>query len=193
MLTGKIIQLDQGVEKNFSNYMARLVARLGEPVIRTAFRQAMRIMGHQFVMGRSITEALKRARDNEQRAYRHSYDMLGEAALTAKDAQRYFEAYTHAIDAIGNTVERGTSVFAAPSISVKLSALHPRYEFAQQQRVMHELVPRLRTLAESARKYGMGLTVDAEEAERLDITLDVIEAVYRSPSLDGWEIGRAHV
>ena len=85
MLTGKIIQLDQGVEKNFSNYMARLVARLGEPVIRTAFRQAMRIMGHQFVMGRSIIEALKRARDNEQRAYRHSYDMLGEAALTAKD------------------------------------------------------------------------------------------------------------
>jgi len=187
MLTGKLIELDQGVEKNLTGYMAALVARVGEPVIRTAFRQAMRIMGHQFVMGRSIEEALKRAASEGNRDYRHSYDMLGEAALTARDAQRYFEAYSTAIDAIGATVEKGASVFAQPSISVKLSALHPRYELAQRERVMAELAPKLLQLAERAKRYGMGLTVDAEESERLDISLDLVEAVYRSPALAGWE------
>jgi RHH-type proline utilization regulon transcriptional repressor/proline dehydrogenase/delta 1-pyrroline-5-carboxylate dehydrogenase len=187
MLTGKIIALDQSVEKSLSTYMAKMVTRVGEPVIRTAFRQAMRIMGHQFVMGRSIDEALKRAANDEHRKFRHSYDMLGEAALTAKDAERYLQAYSGAIDAIGASVEKGTSVFAAPSISVKLSALHPRYELAQRERVMRELTPKLLGLAERAKKYGMGLTVDAEESERLDLSLDLIEAVYRSPSLAGWE------
>ncbi|HKT31781.1 MAG TPA: bifunctional proline dehydrogenase/L-glutamate gamma-semialdehyde dehydrogenase PutA [Gammaproteobacteria bacterium] len=187
MLTGKIIKLDSSVEKNLAGYMAALVARVGEPVIRTAFRQAMRIMGHQFVMGRTIEEALKRAKSEEHKAYRQSYDMLGEAALTAKDAQRYFDDYRQAIDAIGATVGKGTSVFAAPSISVKLSALHPRYELAQHGRVMAELAPRLLALAERAKQYGMGLTVDAEESERLDVSLDVIESVYRSPTLAGWE------
>lgn len=187
MLTGKLISLDQSVEKNLSSYMARLVTRLGEPVIRTAFRQAMRIMGHQFVMGRTIAEALKRAQSEDYRVYRQSYDMLGEAALTARDAQRYFDDYSRAIDAIGTTVGKNTSVFAAPSISVKLSALHPRYELAQHARVMTELTPKLLALAERARKYGMGLTVDAEEADRLDVSLDIIEAVYRSPTLNGWE------
>ena len=167
--------------------MAKLAARVGEPVIRTAFRQAMRIMGHQFVMGRSIEEALKRAKSSEHTKFRHSYDMLGEAALTAKDAERYFQAYSTAIDAIGATVEKGSSVFSAPSISVKLSALHPRYELAQHARVMRELTPKLIALAERAKKYGMGLTVDAEESERLDLSLDVIEAAYRSPTLAGWE------
>ncbi len=187
MLTGKLVSLDQSVEKNVSNYMAKLVTRLGEPVIRAAFRQAMRIMGHQFVMGRSIKEALKRAKSEEYHAYRHSYDMLGEAALTATDAQRYFDEYGKAIDAIGATVSEKQSVFAAPGISVKLSALYPRYEMAQHERVMMELAPKLLTLAEHARKYGMGLTVDAEEADRLELSLDLIEAVYRSPSLSGWE------
>ncbi len=187
MLTGKLVSLDQSVEKNVSNYMAKLVTRLGEPVIRAAFRQAMRIMGHQFVMGRSIEEALKRAKSEEYHAYRHSYDMLGEAALTATDAQRYFDEYGKAIDAIGATVSEKQSVFAAPGISVKLSALYPRYEMAQHERVMMELAPKLLTLAEHARKYGMGLTVDAEEADRLELSLDLIEAVYRSPSLSGWE------
>src|SRR5487761_126119 len=177
MLTGKLIALDQSVERNVSNYMAKLVTRLGEPVIRTAFRQAMRIMGHQFVMGRSIGEALKRAASQEYRAYRQSYDMLGEAALTATDAQRYFSDYTQAIDAIGASVGKNMGVFDAPSISVKLSALHPRYELAQCARVMRELAPMLLALAERARKHGMGLTVDAEEAERLDLSLDLIEAV----------------
>ncbi|MGH8336489.1 MAG: proline dehydrogenase family protein, partial [Gammaproteobacteria bacterium] len=187
MLTGKIIKLDSRVEKNPATYMAALVARVGEPVIRKAFRQAMRIMGHQFVMGRTIVEALKRAKSEEYRAYRHSYDMLGEAALTAKDAQRYLEDYTKAIDTIGATITKGMSVFAAPSISVKLSALHPRYELAQHARVMRELAPNLLALAERAKKYGMGMTVDAEEVDRLDLSLDVIEVVYRSPSLEGWE------
>ena len=187
MLTGKLIALDQSVEKNLSNYMAKLVSRLGEPVIRTAFRQAMRIMGHQFVMGRSIEEALKRAANPENRAYRHSYDMLGEAALTARDAQRYFDDYTCAIDAIGASVDKKMDVFAAPGISVKLSALHPRYELAQRERVIRELTPKLQALAERAAKHGMGMTVDAEEADRLDLSLDLIEAVYRSPSLKGWE------
>ncbi|HEV2332014.1 MAG TPA: bifunctional proline dehydrogenase/L-glutamate gamma-semialdehyde dehydrogenase PutA [Gammaproteobacteria bacterium] len=187
MLTGKLIALDQAAEKNLGNYMAALVARVGEPVIRTAFRQAMRIMGHQFVMGRTIEEALKRAASEEHRKFRHSYDMLGEAALTAKDAERYFQAYSMAIDAIGATVPKGASVFAAPSISVKLSALHPRYELAQHERVLRELTPKLVALAERAKKYGMGLTVDAEESERLDLSLDVIEATYRSPALAGWE------
>jgi RHH-type proline utilization regulon transcriptional repressor/proline dehydrogenase/delta 1-pyrroline-5-carboxylate dehydrogenase len=187
MLTGKIIAIDQGVEKNLSSYMAKLVARLGEPVIRTAFRQAMRIMGHQFVMGRSIEEALKRAESEEQKAIRHSYDMLGEAALTAKDAERYLQAYSAAIDAIGASVDKNSGVFAAPSISVKLSALHPRYELAQRERVMHELAPKLSALAVRAKKYGMGLTVDAEESERLDLSLDIIEAVYLSPALGDWE------
>ncbi len=187
MLTGKLIALDQSVERNVSNYMAKLVTRLGEPVIRTAFRQAMRIMGHQFVMGRSIEEALKRAASQEYRVYRQSYDMLGEAALTAEDARRYFDDYTDAIDAIGAAVEKNMRVFDAPSISVKLSALHPRYELAQRARVMRELAPMLLALAERARKHAMGLTVDAEEAERLDLSLDIFEAVYRSPSLAGWE------
>ncbi len=187
MLTGKLIELDQAVEKNIGNYVVALAARLGEPVIRTAFRQAMRIMGHQFVMGRTIQEALKRAKDDDNRKFRHSYDMLGEAALTAKDAERYFQSYSTAIDAIGATVEKGADVFSAPSISVKLSALHPRYELAQRQRVMDELVPKVIALAERAKSFGMGLTVDAEESERLDISLDIIEAVYRSPKLAGWE------
>ncbi|MGE5626295.1 MAG: bifunctional proline dehydrogenase/L-glutamate gamma-semialdehyde dehydrogenase PutA [Bacillota bacterium] len=187
MLTGKLIELDQSVEKNVAAYMAALVARVGEPVIRTAFRQAMRIMGHQFVMGRTIGEALKRAAEPANRKYRHSYDMLGEAALTARDAERYLKSYADAIDAIGATVEKGANVFGAPSISVKLSALHPRYELAQRERVMNELVPKVVALAERAKRHGMGLTIDAEESERLDLSLDVIEAVYRSPKLEGWE------
>ncbi|MGA9854079.1 MAG: bifunctional proline dehydrogenase/L-glutamate gamma-semialdehyde dehydrogenase PutA [Gammaproteobacteria bacterium] len=187
MLTGKLIALDQSVERNVSNYMAKLVTRLGEPVIRAAFRQAMRIMGHQFVMGRTIEEALKRAASTENRAYRHSYDMLGEAALTATDAQRYFDDYTRAIDAIGASVGKDMDVFAAPGISVKLSALHPRYELAQRERVMRELTPKLLALAERAAKHGMGMTVDAEETDRLDLSLDLIETVYRSPTLNGWE------
>ncbi|HET7569688.1 MAG TPA: bifunctional proline dehydrogenase/L-glutamate gamma-semialdehyde dehydrogenase PutA [Gammaproteobacteria bacterium] len=182
MLTGRVLKLDREAA-DVGRFMDRTVSRLGEPVVRAALRQAMRIMGHQFVMGRTIKEALKRSNSRENRKYRHSFDMLGEAALTEVDAQGFFDAYAGAIDAI----ETGSDVFSAPGISVKLSALHPRYEFAQRERVLVELTPRLLALAERAAKAGIALTVDAEEAARLDLSLDVIERVYRSPSLDGWE------
>ncbi|MGD8689868.1 MAG: bifunctional proline dehydrogenase/L-glutamate gamma-semialdehyde dehydrogenase PutA, partial [Gammaproteobacteria bacterium] len=187
MLTGRILKLDPRAEKSYGNVVQRLVQRMGEPMVRTAFRQAMRIMGHQFVMGRTIAEAMKRAQSRNGRAYRYSFDMLGEAALTYEDAARYQTAYAAAIDALGERVEQGMDVFSAPSISVKLSALHPRYELAKHDKVMEEMVPRLLELAERAKGHGIALTVDAEEADRLDISLDVIEAVYRSPSLEGWE------
>lgn len=187
MLTGRIIRLDTEATANLGRFMGRMVSRTGEPMVRTALRQAMRIMGHQFVMGRTIKEALKRTGGKEHRAYRHSFDMLGEAALTEADAQVFFDAYAGAIDAIGAAVPAGTDVFSAPGISVKLSALHPRYEFGQRARVLDELPSRLLALAERAAKVGIALTVDAEEVNRLDLSLDVFERVYRSDSLKGWQ------
>ncbi len=187
MLTGGVVKVDKRTRKDVSGFMSRLTARLGEPMIRGAMRQAMRILGFEFVMGRTIEEALKRARSKEHRYYRHSFDMLGEAALTWTDADRYFEAYAEAIDKTGEAVGKDESIWQAHSISVKLSALHPRYEYANREAVLDELVPRLLRLAERARDAGIQLTVDAEEADRLDISLEVIEAVYRSPSLEGWE------
>ena len=186
MLTGKILKLSPRDEGNAAGILDKAIQRLGEPVVRAALRQAMRIMGFQFVMGRTIGEAMKRSRSKEHRIYRHSFDMLGEAALTYDDADKYFNAYMEAIKAIGANKGEGFDVFSAPSISVKLSALHPRYELANHARVMEEMVPRLLALAEQAKAQDIALTVDAEEAERLDISLDIIEAVYRSPSLEGW-------
>lgn len=185
MLTGKIIDLAGETRTNFVGAMKRLVARSGEPVVRLAVRQAMRIMGHQFVMGRSIDEALDRADSRESRAYRHSFDMLGEGALTSPDADRYFQAYIAAIQRIG---ARGpfANVIDAPSISVKLSALHPRYEVAKRQRVHAELGPKLLQLAQLAMAQGIALTVDAEESERLELSLELLRDVFHHPSLDGW-------
>jgi RHH-type proline utilization regulon transcriptional repressor/proline dehydrogenase/delta 1-pyrroline-5-carboxylate dehydrogenase len=187
MLAGRILQLDEQARADLPGYLRRLVARAGEPLIREALRQAMRILGHQFVMGRDIAQALERSHTPEQRAFRHSFDMLGEAALTAADAQRYLDAYACAIDAIGASAAGTSAVHDAPGISVKLSALHPRYEYAQRERVLRELTPRLRLLAERARGWMIGLTVDAEEADRLELSLDVFEAVYRTPSLTGYD------
>ena len=191
MLTGRLVNVASDTRRSFGDALRRLVGRAGEPVIRLAVRQAMRIMGHQFVMGRSIEEALKRARKPDNAAYRHSYDMLGEAALTQKDADRYFEAYRKAILAIGRSGPNGSfvgsNVFAAPSISIKLSALHPRYEVAKSARVMAELAPRVLQLAQLAKAQGIGYTIDAEEAERLVLSLELIERVYTDASLDGWE------
>jgi RHH-type proline utilization regulon transcriptional repressor/proline dehydrogenase/delta 1-pyrroline-5-carboxylate dehydrogenase len=184
MLTGRILKLDEGAS-DLKGILKRMVTRSGEPVIRQAVTQAMRILGKQFVMGRTIEEALERAEASEARGYRYSYDMLGEAARTAADAQRYFEAYQAAIAAIGKAA-KGRGAIASPGISIKLSALHPRYEFAQRKRVMHELVPRIVALGEAAKKFDIGFTIDAEEAERLDLSLDVIEAVSAAPSLAGW-------
>ncbi|MBB4051157.1 RHH-type proline utilization regulon transcriptional repressor/proline dehydrogenase/delta 1-pyrroline-5-carboxylate dehydrogenase [Devosia subaequoris] len=163
----------------------RAVARLGEPVIRTAVSHAMRLMGSQFVFGRTIDEAVAHAKKPEALGYRYSYDMLGEAARTAEDAQRYFQAYLNAINALAPHCIHG-SVRDNPGISVKLSALHPRYEYAQRERVMSELVEVTRQLALAAAKANMGFNVDAEEADRLDLSLDVIQAVLETPELAGW-------
>ncbi|MFC3269311.1 bifunctional proline dehydrogenase/L-glutamate gamma-semialdehyde dehydrogenase PutA [Vulcaniibacterium thermophilum] len=188
MLTGKLVDLADETKRDVHGALKRLIGRIGEPVVRLAVRQAMKIMGHQFVMGRTIEEALARSRKGGNAAYRYSFDMLGEAALTAKDAQRYLDAYRMAIHAIGRSVGGApTDVFAAPSISVKLSALHPRYEHAKRARVLAELTPRVLELAQLAKSYGIGFTIDAEEADRLELSLDVIAAAYADPSLDGWE------
>lgn len=186
MLTGKLVNLNDLTRADVPGAFKRLVGRVGEPVIRLAVRQAMRIMGHQFVMGRTIDEALSRSRKGDNADYRYSFDMLGEGALTTKDAARYLEAYRQAIHAIGRTGPF-TDVFAAPSISIKLSALHPRYEHAKRARVMKELAPAILELAQLAKSYGIGFTIDAEEADRLELSLDLIEATFSDPSLDGWE------
>ncbi len=190
MLTGKLVDLNDDTKRDAHGAFQRLVGRAGEPVIRLAVRQAMKIMGHQFVLGRTISEALGRARKGEGGAYRYSFDMLGEGALTTADALRYQEAYRAAIHAIGRSGPGGsfssTDVFAAPSISVKLSALHPRYEHAKHARIMAELAPRVLELAQLAKQYGIGFTIDAEETERLELSLDLIEATISDPSLAGW-------
>jgi RHH-type proline utilization regulon transcriptional repressor/proline dehydrogenase/delta 1-pyrroline-5-carboxylate dehydrogenase len=185
MLTGRLVNLADDTRRDFTGALKRLVGRAGEPVIRLAVRQAMRIMGHQFVMGRTIEEALDRSAQKDNAAYRYSYDMLGEAALTAADAERYHKAYKDAIDALGR---RGPfdSVLVAPSISVKLSALHPRYEVAKRARVHAELIPKLLELAVLAKENGIGMTVDAEESERLELSLEVIGVVFAHDSLAGW-------
>ncbi len=185
MLTGRVIRLDAGETRDLAGVLGRLVARSGEPVIRQAVTQAKRILGKQFVMGRDIDEALERAKALEKRGFRYSYDMLGEAARTMRDAERYDGAYREAIAAIGKAAA-GRGPIDSPGISVKLSALHPRYEFAQAARVMAELVPRLAALARAAKEVDIGFTIDAEEAERLDLSLDVIEAVSADPALAGW-------
>ena len=188
MLTGHLVDLADDTKRDVHNAFKRLVGRVGEPVIRLAVRQAMRIMGHQFVMGRSIGEALARSLKNDNANYRYSFDMLGEGALTTADALRYLQAYRDAIHAIGKSGRFvGTDVFAAPSISVKLSALHPRYEHAKRARVRRELTPRVLELAQLAKSYGIGFTIDAEEADRLELSLDVIAEAYADPSLAGWE------
>ncbi len=186
MLTGKFISLAEETQHNFTGALKRLVGRAGEPVIRLAVRQAMRIMGHQFVMGRTIKEGLDRAQEKENRAYRYSYDMLGEGALTTPDGERYYRAYVDAIKALG---ARGPfkDILDAPSISIKLSALHPRYEVAKRARVHAELAPKLLALAQLAKAQGICLTVDAEEADRLELSLDLIAAVHADPSLDGYQ------
>ena len=188
MLTGRILSLDEVATSNPGQTLGRLVSRAGEPLVRTAMRQAMKIMGHQFVMGRTIGEALKRSLKNEKLPYRYSFDMLGESALTSADAKRYLYNYHQGIDSIASGPKiDAPDVFSAPGISVKLSALHPRYEFSHEQRVMDELVPSVLELAKHAKDVGIGLTIDSEEASRLELWLDIFERVYRDKALDGWD------
>ncbi len=187
MLTGRIVKLDDAAKWDFEGIWKRLVSRTGEPVIRQAVTYAMRILGRQFVLGRTIEEALKNARDYAAKGYRFSFDMLGEAAYTAKDAARYYESYRGALQTLAKIQpDANTSIFERPSISVKLSALHPRYEWLKRERVMVELLPGLVTLAAEARAANLGFTVDAEEAERLDLMLDIFEAMGEAPALRGW-------
>ncbi len=183
MLTGRIVDVDRAELGSVRSWFARLTSRVGEPVARSALRQAMRILGHQFVMGRSISEGLERADGSRERAYRYSFDMLGESALTAEDAEKYFEKYRAAIVAVGRDARPQADITARHSISVKLSALHPRYELAQRDRVLQELGPRLQALVKLARDSGIGLTVDAEEAERLELSLLLIDSVLESELL----------
>jgi RHH-type transcriptional regulator, proline utilization regulon repressor / proline dehydrogenase / delta 1-pyrroline-5-carboxylate dehydrogenase len=166
--------------------MERLLRRLGEPVIRQAVRRAMRILGRQFVLGESIEQAMSRAREDESAGYRFSYDMLGEAARTDQDAENYFHRYCHALEALGKAAA-GQGPERAPGISVKLSALDPRYEFASRDRVHGILLDRLMALCELARRHGVGLCVDAEEADRLDLSLDLIETAAMEHCGGDWD------
>ena len=184
VVTGKLV--DSADDTGLGAALTRLLARAGEPVIRRGVDLAMRMMGEQFVTGETIAEALKRSRAMEARGFRYSYDMLGEAATTAADAARYFADYEAAIHAIG-AAANGRGLFDAPGISIKLSALHPRYSRAQADRVMGELLPAVKTLALLAKGYGIGLNIDAEEADRLDLSLDLLESLACDPDLAGWD------
>ncbi len=186
MVTGRLLHLDEAAWTDLDRAFRRMIARTGEPVIRRAVTAAMRLLGRQFVMGQTIEEALRRARPAEAEGYRFSYDMLGEAARTAGDAERYFEAYRGAIQSIGEKTG-GRGPIEGPGISVKLSALHPRYEFGQRRRVMAELAPRLKALALDAKAADIGFCVDAEEADRLDLSLDLIAVMAGDPELAGWD------
>ncbi|MDX1757819.1 MAG: bifunctional proline dehydrogenase/L-glutamate gamma-semialdehyde dehydrogenase PutA, partial [Marinobacter sp.] len=177
--------LKDSERQSVGDTLRKLVKRLGEPVVRTVAGRAMKEMGRQFVLGRDIDEAQERAKGQMARGYTYSYDMLGEAARTDDDALRYHRAYADAIERLAAAC--AGDVRKNPGISVKLSALHARYEFGQRERVMNELVPRALELAKKARAANMGFNIDAEEADRLDLSLDVIEAVLSDPELAGWD------
>ena len=183
LVTGKLVATHE--ETGLSSAATRLTAKFGEPLIRKAVDLAMRLMGRQFVAGETIAEALENAKRFELQGFRYSYDMLGEAAVTFRDAERYYAAYERAIHAIGAAAD-GRGVHAGPGISIKLSALHPRYSYAQRERVLAELYPRLKKLADLARNYDIGINIDAEEADRLDVSLDLLERLCTEGSLDRW-------
>ncbi|MBI3285705.1 MAG: proline dehydrogenase family protein, partial [Burkholderiales bacterium] len=184
LVTGKLVGTSS--ENGLGSALTRLIAKGGEPLIRKGVDLAMRMLGNQFVTGQTIQEALKNSQDNEKRGYRYSYDMLGEAALTAKDAAFYYAAYETAIHAIGKA-SNGRGIKNGPGISVKLSALHPRYSRAQRERTMTELLPLLKKLLLLAKHYNIGLNIDAEETDRLELSLDLMEALAFDPELKGFE------
>ncbi|AFV00864.1 bifunctional proline dehydrogenase/L-glutamate gamma-semialdehyde dehydrogenase PutA [Simiduia agarivorans] len=185
MLTGKIIRLDREITSHTSNWFKGLVNRMGEPMVRTAMLQAMRIMGGQYVLGRTIKEGIKRGA-TQTAATRFSFDMLGEGARTQADADRYFADYQQAIKNIA-AHNKADNVIDADGISIKISALHARYQYSQSERVMNELLPRVRELALQAKAANMGFNIDAEEAERLDLSLDLFAALAHDPELAGWD------
>lgn len=184
LITGKLVSTSS--ENGLGAAMTRLIGKGGEPLIRKGVDLAMRMLGNQFVTGQTIDEALTNSRDNETRGYRYSYDMLGEAALTENDAKNYYASYEQAIHAIGKA-SNGRGIQDGPGISIKLSALHPRYSRAQHARVMAELLPRVRNLVLLAKQYNIGINIDAEEADRLEISLDLLEALAFDDSLAGFD------
>lgn len=184
MLTGKVLSTDVNAT-GLRASLKRFIERSSEPVIRNAVLQAMKILGKQFVMGRDINEALKRAEPAEKQGYLFSYDMLGEAARTRQDAERYFQSYKNAIAEIGKASAQ-LGIYKGPGISIKLSALYPRYEFSHRLDAINYLVPKIIELGQEARKVNIGMTIDAEEADRLDLSLDIIEKVFSDPSFKDW-------
>lgn len=187
LLTGKIVTMSEKEDGSPANLVNRMVSRVSEPVIRKAMHQAMKIMGHQFVLGRTIDEALSRGQSYRDKGYTYSFDMLGEAALTESDADKYLQSYLNAIESVGryeksNSYSKGHQ----PTISIKLSALHPRYEVGSSERVMTELFERVKALIAKARALNVGITIDAEEADRLELSLALFEKLYRDPSVAGW-------
>lgn len=187
MLTGKLIRFEQ---EPIDSVLNRLLERASNPVIRMATHEAMAIIGQQFVLGETIESALQRSQDQAIPFTNYSFDMLGETAITMADADNYLQRYLHAIEVISDqnqSNQSSHSEFDAPNISVKLSALHPRFELAQRERVMRELAPRVLSIAQRAKQRGVSVTIDAEEADRLDVTLDVFEAVYTDGSLACWQ------
>ncbi|MFD2643843.1 trifunctional transcriptional regulator/proline dehydrogenase/L-glutamate gamma-semialdehyde dehydrogenase [Pseudomonas japonica] len=183
LLTGKLVSTHN--ESGLTSSLSRIIGKSGEPMIRKGVDMAMRLMGEQFVTGETIAEALANASKFEAKGFRYSYDMLGEAALTEHDAQKYLASYEQAIHSIGKA-SHGRGIYEGPGISIKLSALHPRYSRAQYERVMDELYPRLLSLTLLAKQYDIGLNIDAEEADRLELSLDLLERLCFEPQLSGW-------
>lgn len=188
LLTGKVVNLDKDLDgaTKIGALMRSLVKSSGEPVIRNAIKASMKIMGDQFVLGETIERALKRAREPENKGYTTSYDLLGEGARTLKQAEAYYNGYLDAIGKIGKAA-KGKTGLAAPSISVKLSALNPRYHYSHKERLMNELLPKLKTIIAAARDAGITVSLDAEEAERLDIQLELFELLLKDKMFEGYE------
>jgi RHH-type transcriptional regulator, proline utilization regulon repressor / proline dehydrogenase / delta 1-pyrroline-5-carboxylate dehydrogenase len=185
MLTGKVVALDQGVSKDAFGFLKRFMRKSGEPILRAAMKQAMRIMGRQFVLGQTIEEALITARAEEKHGYRYSYDMLGESAMTKADAARYFAAYEEALKKIG-LAAHSPNIFENPSLSIKLSALHPRYEAKNADACLAELFEMLLKLANKAKALNIGLTIDAEEVARLELSLELFAKLAEAEGLKNW-------
>src|SRR5436305_6451391 len=181
LLTGKVLEGAQDRSDNWKAALGRAAGRLGEPVVRTAVREAMKILGRNFVFGRTIDEALKRAEPEQRQGLSHSFDMLGEAAKTFADAERYAEAYAKALDRITKEAKGGFR--KSPGISVKLTALHPRFEYTHQAEAVAAVVPVARELAMKASKAHVHFTIDAEEADRLELQMDVFEALLADDAL----------
>nr|WP_136250536.1 bifunctional proline dehydrogenase/L-glutamate gamma-semialdehyde dehydrogenase PutA [Ningiella ruwaisensis] len=185
MFTGNMVTYADKRKQEQVGLLKKTIGRLGEPVIRRAMNIAMKVMGKQFVMGETIEDAVDRAEEKEKKGYVYSYDMLGEGARTSKDAKRYYDSYVHAIKVIGKAA-KGRGPKKSPGISVKLSAIHPHFDFLKHETIVDEISEKLKALCLMAKEYDIGLTVDAEESERLEVSLDIIERVFSDEDLKGW-------